>query len=77
MGSELVNEGVMKSSSMDSMCKHFNVKFKGRAHTALTDCQRTVTLWRQLGKYAEAKKFSYEEPYDPHAKANSNARKSL
>jgi len=76
MGSELVNEGVMKSSSMDSMCKHFNIKFKGRAHTALTDCQRTVTLWRQLGKYAEAKKFSYEEPYDPHAKANSNARKS-
>ena len=73
MGSQLVTEGIMKSSSMDSMCKHFNIKFKGRAHTALTDCQRTVTLWRQIGKYAEAKKFSYEEPYDPHAKKNLNA----
>lgn len=76
MGSLLVTEGMIKSSSMDNMCKHFNIKFKGRAHTALTDCQRTVTLWRQLAKYAEAKKFSYEEPYDPHAKTNSNARSS-
>ncbi len=74
MGASLVTEGVMKSSSMDNMCKHFNIKFKGRAHTALTDCQRTVTLWRQLAKYSEAKKFSYKEPYDPHAKKNSNAR---
>lgn len=74
MGSQLVSEGMLKSSSMDSMCKHFNIKYKGRAHTALTDCQRTVTLWRQIGKYAEAKKFSYEEPYDPHTKKNLNAR---
>lgn len=73
MGGYLVNEGILKSSSMDSMCKHFDIRFKGRAHTALTDCQRTVTLWERLQKYAPQQFFTYEEPYDPHA--NKNARK--
>ena len=68
MGAGLVNEGILKSSSMDKMCKHFNIKFKGRAHTALTDCQRTVTLWQQLMKYGQPQIFTYEEPYDPYAK---------
>lgn len=70
MGAGLVKEGIIKSSSMDKMCEHFNIKFKGRAHTALTDCQRTVTLWQQLMKYAAAQTITYEEPYDPYAKHN-------
>jgi DNA polymerase III epsilon subunit-like protein len=73
MGSCLVKEGIIRSSSMDNMCKYFDIKFKGRAHTALTDCQRTVTLWETLQKYAPQQQFTYEEPYDPHA--SKNARK--
>lgn len=71
MGSNLVKEGMIKSSSMDKMCAHFNVKFKGRAHTALTDCQRTVTLWQQLQKYTYPHYYTFKEPYDPHASKNA------
>ena len=73
MGQQLVNEGKIKSCSMDSMCKHFSIKFNGRAHTALTDCERTVTVWERLNKYTETKYFTFEEPYDAFKK-NSNAR---
>lgn len=74
MGSCLVNEGILKSSSMDNMCKHFDIKYKGRAHTALTDCQRTVTLWETLQKYTPQQHFTYEEPYEP--RSNKNAGKT-
>jgi len=73
MGQQLVNEGKIKSCSMDSMCKHFSIKFKGRAHTALTDCERTVTVWERLTKYTETKYFTFEEPYDAFKKNHSNA----
>jgi len=73
MGQQLVNEGKLKSCSMDNMCKHFNIKFSGRAHTALTDCERTVTVWEQLMKYTDNKYFTFEDPYDAFKKTN-NAR---
>lgn len=72
MGNCLVKEGKLKSSSMDSMCKELDIKFKGRAHTALTDCQRTVTLWETLQKYAPQQQFTYKEPYDPYASKNAS-----
>ena len=76
MGNSLVKEGKLKSSSMDSMCKELGIKFKGRAHTALTDCQRTVTLWETLQKYAPQQQFTYEEPYDPYANKNAGTSNS-
>ena len=73
LGQQLVNEGKIKSCSMDSMCKHFNIKYSGRAHTALADCERTVIVWEQLLKYTENRYFTFEEPYDAFKKIN-NAR---
>ena len=73
MGQQLVNEGKMNSCSMDNMCKHFNIKYSGRAHTALTDCERTVIVWEQLMKYTDNKYFTFEDPYDAFKKTN-NAR---
>lgn len=73
MGQQLVNEGKLKSCSMDRMCQHFNIKYSGRAHTALTDCERTVIVWEQLMKYTENKYFTFEDPYDAFKKTN-NAR---
>jgi DNA polymerase III epsilon subunit-like protein len=73
MGQQLVNEGKMKSCSMDSMCKYFNIKYSGRAHTALTDCERTIVVWEQLMKYTENRYFTFEDPYDAFKKIN-NAR---
>ena len=37
-----------KRTSLDFLCKYLNIKFKGRAHTALTDCQRTLKLFEKL-----------------------------
>jgi len=74
MGQQLVNEGKIKSCSMDNMCKHFSIKFNGRAHTALTDCERTVTVWERLNKYTETRYFTFEEPYDAFKKNHPNAR---
>lgn len=74
MGMNLVKEGMIKSSSMDKMCEHFKIKFKGRAHTALTDCQRTVTLWQQLQKYTYPKYYTFKEPYESHASGHSPPR---
>jgi DNA polymerase III epsilon subunit-like protein len=73
LGQQLVNEGILKSCSMDNMCKHFDVKYSGRAHTALTDCERTISVWEHLTKYVETKYFTFEEPYDAFKKTN-NAR---
>lgn len=76
LGQQLVNEGLLKSCSMDNMCRHFNIKFNGRAHTALTDCERTITVWEHLMKYVETRYFTYEEPYDAFKKID-NARKVI
>jgi len=73
MGQQLVNEGKLRSCSMDNMCQHFNIKYSGRAHTALADCERTVIVWEQLMKYTENKYFTFEDPYDGFKKIN-NAR---
>lgn len=48
MASVLVEKKVLKSSSMDKMCEHFNIKSDGRAHTALVDCHRTIKVWEKL-----------------------------
>jgi DNA polymerase III epsilon subunit-like protein len=71
MGSVLVNEGFLKSSSLEKMCDFFNIKFQGNAHDALVDCRRTIDIWQQLQKYTNEKYFSFKEPYDPHANKNA------
>lgn len=76
MGETLVNEGRLKSSSMDNMCKHYNIKVNGRAHTALADCERTLMIWQKLNKTIQNKFFTYKEPYDAYKKIN-HARKII
>ena len=68
MGSKLVKEGKLKSASMDSMCEHFAITFSGRAHTALADCQRTISVFQKLLENEnKVDFFSFKEPYDPYA----------
>ena len=64
MAGKLVSKGLLKSASMDNLCEHYNVKFSGRAHTALADCQRTISVWLKLLDETEMEFFSYENPYD-------------
>lgn len=67
MAQPLIKEGKMKSASMDKMCEHFNVKFEGDAHTALTDCERTLSVWNCLLKEnLDVEYFSFKKPYDPY-----------
>lgn len=71
LGSVLVEEGLLKSSSMESMCNFFKITFKGNAHDALVDCRRTVDAWQRLQKYTNEQYFSFKEPYDPYANKNA------
>lgn len=64
MASKLVKRGLLKNASMDRLCEHYNIKFSGRAHTALADCQRTISVWLKLLEETDMDFFSYEEPYD-------------
>jgi len=67
MGAKLVKEGIMNSSSMDKMCEHFQIKFEGRAHTALTDCERTILVFQKLiEENSNIEYFSFKQPYDYH-----------
>lgn len=71
MGIQLLNEGKLKSSSMDRMCKELGIKFEGKAHTALVDCKRTFLVWERLSKQIEdIPAFTFVNCYDPHANKN-------
>lgn len=67
MASNLVKEGKLKRTSMDYMCEHFKVKFNGRAHTALVDCERTFLVWQHLSKFTSAEEFCFDIPYEGFA----------
>lgn len=64
MASNLVKEGKLKRTSMDYMCEHFKIKFNGRAHTALVDCERTFLVWQKLSKFTDSKEFTFDIPYE-------------
>jgi|688.fasta_scaffold91793_1 DNA polymerase III alpha subunit (gram-positive type) len=66
MATQLLKEGKLKSTSMDKMCKHFNIKIEGKAHTALVDCKRTLEVYKLLAKQvADITKFTFIKYYDP------------
>jgi DNA polymerase III epsilon subunit-like protein len=68
MAEPLVKQKILESTSMDKMCKHYNISFTGRAHNALADCERTLKIWEKLLTYDEAPNiFTFENPYDPYA----------
>ena len=68
MATNLVKKGKLKSAGMDRLVEHYGIKFQGRAHTALADCHRTLSVWMQLIKETDMDFFTFEEPYDPFAK---------
>jgi DNA polymerase III epsilon subunit-like protein len=67
MADGLKKSGIIKSSSLEGICEHYNIKFKGRAHNALVDCERTMTAWLNLSKTVDMVAFNfYDKPYDPY-----------
>ena len=65
MADVLRHAGKIKRSSMDYLCEHYDIKFSGRAHTALVDCERTMKVWDKLVEECEDYDFySYSDPYE-------------
>jgi DNA polymerase III alpha subunit (gram-positive type) len=54
---------VSENSSLDFMCKQYNIQYKGLAHTALADCERSYKLYLELEKAANVYPFTFKEPY--------------
>lgn len=68
MAKFLVEQKVVDTTSMDKLCKHYNITFAGRAHNALADCERTMKLWQKLLEHDKNPNiFSFQNPYDPYA----------
>lgn len=68
MAEFLQERKLLESTSIDKMCKYFNISFAGRAHTALADCERTMKVWQKLSEEVKDPNiFIFENPYDPYA----------
>lgn len=68
MAEFLLEQKLLESTSMDKMCKHYNITFSGRAHNALADCERTMKLWNRLSEVNKNPNiFTFVNPYDPYA----------
>lgn len=71
MADQLVHDKKLKRSSLDFLCEHYQIKFEGRAHTALTDVLRTADLFKILQKECEVLALSFENPFDPYGAKNA------
>lgn len=59
------NRKEITSTSMDYLCEHYNIEFTGNAHDALTDCERTMSvfnLFQEKGEEYEV--YSFTNPYE-------------
>ncbi len=66
MADKLRKIGILKKSGMDYLCEHFNIKFDGRAHTAIADCERTAKAFDALLEYEpDYDLWTFEFPYEP------------
>jgi DNA polymerase-3 subunit epsilon len=67
MADVLKDANWIKRSGMDYLCEHYQIQFEGKAHTAMTDCERTVMVWDKLLKDCggEYDIYLYDSPYDP------------
>jgi len=66
MADSLVHDGKLERSGLDFLCEHYKIPSQGRAHTALTDCKRTLKLYQKLLKEVKPALLDFSKPYDPH-----------
>ncbi len=61
----LVRANWLQRSGMDYLVEHYEVQVKGRAHTALVDCERTMAVFDELMRDVnqEYDLYTFEEPY--------------
>ena len=59
-------------TSLDNLCESYQIDFEGRAHTAIVDCERTMSIWLKLvddaktdGRMGLIRLYTSEKPYDP------------
>jgi DNA polymerase-3 subunit epsilon len=66
MADALVYDKKLQRSGLDFLCEHYKIKSVGRAHTALTDCRRTIKLYQKLLKEIKPTVLEFSKPYDPY-----------
>ena len=50
-------------TSLDKLCKKYDIKFKGQAHTALADCERCYGAFKILLERSIPQTFTFNNPY--------------
>lgn len=66
----LVRANWLQRSGMDYLVDHYDVKVKGRAHTALVDCERTMLVFDELMRDVneDYEVFTFDNPYQRRRK---------
>jgi DNA polymerase-3 subunit epsilon len=61
----LVKAHWLQRSGMDYLVEHYQIKVKGRAHTALVDCERTMLVFDELLRDVnqEYDVYTFQSPY--------------
>lgn len=64
---QIAEELQEQNTSLEYLCKKYNILYEGRAHTALTDCEITLKVFEflknKLGKDPQI--FTFTNPYVP------------
>ena len=74
MADSLVHDKKLQRSGLDFLCEHYKIKNEGRAHTALTDCKRTLKLYQKLMLEVKPTLLDFEKPYDPYGAENAEKK---
>jgi DNA polymerase III epsilon subunit family exonuclease len=72
MADGLVHDKKLERSGLDFLCEHYKIKNEGRAHTALTDCKRTLKLFQKLSKDTKPTLLEFSSPFDPYKDKDVN-----
>jgi DNA polymerase III epsilon subunit-like protein len=52
-----------EDTSLDILCKKYNVQFNGKAHTASVDCDRTYKIFKELLHRSIPRYHTFTEPF--------------
>ena len=60
---QMASDAGERETSLDKLCKKYEIKYEGKAHTALADCERCYGVFKILLECSIPKTFTFANPY--------------
>lgn len=77
MATTLYNQGLLFNTKIDYLVQHFGITYEGLAHTAITDCERTVKLFMKLRKLTPILYFKDIDGFVPNDPKYQNKKHNV